>query len=178
MIRLAENLRGALLRRAEARRLAAKSGPRRRHMGSVGPCAQFWTDGNAAYGKTDGSVCVAGEITDADEARAFLSAVGDKRSRVQRGECRKAGVKHHRKRRDPAKGAAQLRDGADPGGDISPRDVYAVLKANNMAGEFEPFYLDLSHRMRHGTVRCAGVSADGKTVAVAAAVLGESASLV
>lgn len=38
--------------------------------------AQFWTDGEAAYGKTDGSVCIAGEITDADEARAFLSAVG------------------------------------------------------------------------------------------------------
>ena len=33
--------------------------------------AQFWTDGEAAYGKTDGSVCIAGEITDADEARAF-----------------------------------------------------------------------------------------------------------
>lgn len=40
------------------------------------PFAQFWTDGEAAYGKTDGSVCIAGEITDADEARAFLSAVG------------------------------------------------------------------------------------------------------
>ena len=38
--------------------------------------AQFWTDGEAAYGKTDGSVCIAGEITDADEARAFFSAVG------------------------------------------------------------------------------------------------------
>ena len=38
--------------------------------------AQFWTDGEAAYGKTDGSVCIAGEITDADEARAFLRAVG------------------------------------------------------------------------------------------------------
>ena len=40
------------------------------------PFAQFWTDGEAAYGKTDGSVCIAGEITDAYEARAFLSAVG------------------------------------------------------------------------------------------------------
>ena len=65
-----------------------------------------------------------------------------------------------------------------PAEDISPREIYAVLKANGMVGEFEPFYLDLSHRMRHGTVRCAGVSADGKTVAVAAAVLGESASLI
>lgn len=65
-----------------------------------------------------------------------------------------------------------------PAEEISPREIYAVLKANGMVGEFEPFYLDLSHRMRHGTVRCAGVSANGKTVAVAAAVLGESASLI
>lgn len=138
--------------------------------------AQFWTDGQAAYGKADGSVCIAGEITDADEACAFLRAVGTNEIVCSAENAEKLGLNI------TESGAILqkvLRNGAvHPAEEISPREIYAVLKANGMVGEFEPFYLDLSHRMRHGTVRCAGVSADGKTVAVAAAVLGESASLI
>ena len=138
--------------------------------------AQFWTDGEAAYGKTDGSVCIAGEITDADEARAFLSAVGTNEIVCSAENAEKLGL-------NITESGAILQkvlrnETVHPAEEISPREIYAVLKANGMVGEFEPFYLDLSHRMRHGTVRCAGVSADGKTVAVAAAVLGESASLI
>lgn len=40
--------------------------------------AQFWTDGEAAYGKTDDSVCIAGEITDADEAACVFECGGHK----------------------------------------------------------------------------------------------------
>ena len=51
---------------------------KRRRGGFHQSFAQFWTDGEAAYGKTDGSVCIAGEITDADEARAFFECGGHK----------------------------------------------------------------------------------------------------
>lgn len=138
--------------------------------------AQFWTDGEAAYGKTDGSVCIAGEITDADEARAFLSAVGTNEVVCSAENAEKLGLNITESGAILQK--ALRNETVHPAEEISPREIYAVLKANGMVGEFEPFYLDLSHRMRHGTVRCAGVSADGKTVAVAAAVLGESASLI
>ena len=75
MIRLAEN--------SEALSMPCGSSPfgcqirsKAQAYGFDKPFVQFWADGEAAYGKTDGSVCIAGEITDADEARAFLSAVG------------------------------------------------------------------------------------------------------
>lgn len=175
MIRLAENLE-VLSAPCGSSPFGCQIWSKAQAYGFHQPFAQFWTDGNAAYGKMDGSVCVAGEITDADEARAFLSAVGTSEVVCSAENAEKLGLSitesgvilqkelHNETVLTPE--------------EISPRDVYAVLKANNMAGEFEPFYLDLSHRMRHGTVRCAGVSADGKTVAVAAAVLGESASLI
>ena len=98
MIRLAENLE-ALSMPCVSSPFGCQIRSKAQAYGFHQSFAQFWTDGEAAYGKTNGSVCIAGEI-------------------------------------------------------------------------------DLSHRMRHGTVRCAGVSADGKTVAMAAAVLGESASLI
>lgn len=140
------------------------------------PFAQFWTDGQAAYGKTDGSVCIAGEITDADEARAFLNAIGVNEIVCSAENAERLGLTITESGVVLQK---VLQKEAVPNPEeISPREIYIVLKANNMAGEFEPFYLDLSHRMRHGTVRCAGVAEDGKTVAVAAAVLGESASLI
>ena len=44
------------------------------------------------------------------------------------------------------------------------------------AGDFEPFYLDLSHRLRHGAARASVLYAGGEAVAAAAAALaGESA---
>ena len=56
------------------------------------------------------------------------------------------------------------------------RAVYDVLAANDMAGEFEPFYLDLSHRLRHGAARASVLYAGGEAVAAAVAALaGESA---
>lgn len=138
--------------------------------------AQFWTDGKAAYGKTDGSMCIAGEIADFEETRAFLSAVGVNEVVCSAENAEKLGLNITESGVVLQK--EQHNEIVLPPEEISPREIYTVLKANNMAGEFEPFYLDLSHRMRHGTVRCAGITQDGKTVAVAAAVLGEHASLI
>lgn len=139
------------------------------------PFAQFWTDGTAAYGKTDGAVNIAGKIADPDETRAFLSAVGAETVVCSAENAEKLKLQI-------AAGGVILQkthtnDAPQPPEEISPREVYAVLHANDMVGAFEPFYLDLSHRMRHGTVRCAGISEDEKRVAAAVAVLGEHAAL-
>ena len=175
MIRLAENLK-ALSMPCVSSPFGCQILSKAQAYGFHQSFAQFWTDGEAAYGKTDGSVCIAGEITDADEACAFLSAVGTNEVVCSAENAEKLGL-------NITESGAILQkvlrnETVHPAEEISPREIYAVLKANGMVGEFEPFYLDLSHRMRHGTVRCAGVSADGKTVAVAAAVFGESASLI
>ena len=75
MIRLAENLE-ALSMPCGSSPFGCQIRSKAQAYGFHQSFAQFWTDGEAAYGKTDGSVCIAGEITDADEVRAFLSAVG------------------------------------------------------------------------------------------------------
>ena len=164
MIRLAENLE-ALFAPCVSSPFGCQIRSKAQAYGFHQSFAQFWTDGEAAYGKTDGSVCIAGEITDADEARAFLRAVGTNEVVCSAENAEKLGL-------NITESGAILQkvlrnETVHPAEEISPREIYAVLKANGMVGEFEPFYLDLSHRMRHGTVRCAGVSADGKTVAVA-----------
>ena len=138
--------------------------------------AQFWTDGEAAYGKTDGSVCIAGEITDADEARAFLSAVGTNEVVCSAENAEKLGLNI------TESGAILqkvLRNGTvQPAEEISP-EVCAVLKSKTAwwgsSSRFASIYPPHAAR-RRSTARV--FSANGKTVAVAAAVLGESASLI
>ena len=81
--------------------------------------------------------------------------------------------------RAAARGAVLEKDlaGAPAPAEPAPvRAVYEVLAANGMAGDFEPFYLDLSHRLRHGAARASVLYAGGEAVAAAAAALaGESA---
>lgn len=52
---------------------------------------------------------------------------------------------------------------------LSPRAVYAVIQEAFLqeAPAFEGFYLDVSHRMRHGCCRTVGVMADGIPAATA-----------
>lgn len=52
---------------------------------------------------------------------------------------------------------------------LSPRPLYTVLEAafGSEAPPFEGFYVDLSHRLRHGCGRTVGVTVDGEAVACA-----------
>lgn len=52
---------------------------------------------------------------------------------------------------------------------LSPRQLYSVLAAafGRAAPAFEGWYVDVSHRMRHGCCRSAGVTVDGQPVACA-----------
>lgn len=137
------------------------------------PFAQFWTDGAAAYGMLDGMMRIAGTVADPEEARAFLGAVGAAQVVCSAENGARLGL------RVTERGAVlekALSGAASHRAPPSPRDVYGVLAANDMAGEFEPFYLDLSHRLRHGAVRASVLYAGGEAVAAAVAALaGENA---
>lgn len=138
------------------------------------PFAQFWTDGAAAYGMLDGVMRIAGTVADPEEARAFLGAVGAAQVVCSAENGARLGLR--------VTGRGTVLEKALSGAAASPaepapvRAVYDVLAANDMAGEFEPFYLDLSHRLRHGAARASVLYAVGEVVAAAVAALaGENA---
>ena len=114
------------------------------------PFAQFWTDGAAAYGMLDGVMRIAGAVEDPEEARSFLGAVGAAQVVCSAENGARLGL------RAAARGAVLEKDlaGAPAPAEPAPvRAVYEGLAANGMAGDFEPFYLDISHRLRHGAAR-------------------------
>lgn len=139
------------------------------------PFAQFWTDGAAAYGMLDGVMRIAGAVEDPEEARSFLGAVGAAQVVCSAENGARLGL------RAAARGAVLEKDlaGAPAPAEPAPvRAVYEVLAANGMAGDFEPFYLDLSHRLRHGAARASVLYAGGEAVAAAAAALAGETALV
>ncbi len=115
--------------------------------------ACFWLDDKAdvAFCQSDGQMVVSGTVLDADGTRAFLRAVGP-----QSVIC---AVRNAEALSLPSTGLGdvlkkQLEPGEaksiDPFG-VNIRDVYGLLEEIGMVEEFEPFYLDLSHKLRHGT---------------------------
>ena len=129
MIRLAENLE-ALFAPCVSSPFGCQIRSKAQAYGFHQSFAQFWTDGEAAYGKTDGSVCIAGEITDADEARAFLRAVGTNEVVCSAENAEKLGL-------NITESGAILQkvlrnETVHPAEEISPREIYDVLKANGM----------------------------------------------
>ena len=140
------------------------------------PFAQFWMDATAAYGKMDGVMRIAGTAEDGEEARAFLSAIGAEEVLCSAENAEKLGLTVTQR------GAVLVKERAEssprPSEAVSLREMYTVLHACKMVDEFEPFYLDLSHRVRHGTARCTALY-DGETMAAtAAAVLGKGEDLI
>lgn len=113
----------------------------------------FWLEekSDCAYCLVDGQLIVSGEIGDAEEARKFLQAVGPEAVIASAGNAKALGLT----------AAVQgevlkkvLPPGAPPGPlfeEVPIRDIYGLLEACDMVGEFEPFYLDLSLKLRRGT---------------------------
>lgn len=128
---------------------------------------------DAAYSRLDGVMRICGTITDAEEANAFLHAVGAE-SVVCSAENAEALGLHV-----TVRGVILCKDLPAPSapvehGEVSLKEVYSVLHACDMVGEFEPFYLDLSHRTRHGTAAVCQIAPAAASVAV----FGEDASLI
>ena len=126
---------------------------------------QFWVqDGGTVIAKIDNqAVLCEGQQTDVDELATFLrtldlhelSGTAETAEHLgfpvsQRGEIM---VLHM--------GGASAETNADVRMNPSPREVYGVLQQAESASfpvpEFEPFYMDLSFRTRHGAALTAGV---------------------
>ena len=56
--------------------------------------------------------------------------------------------------------------------------VYDVLKSCDMVGEFEPFYLDVSHRVRHGCAMCTAITEYNTMQAAAITVFGVDCAVI
>ena len=128
--------------------------------------ASFWldTEADVVFCLVDGVMLLSGTVLDGGPVRLFLRLLL------------------------PMSGNALLKHFLLPGSDTPPppmpisiRDIYALLEKTGMVDEFEPFYLDLSHKLRHGealaltvegvegVAACAVVSSISKTGAILSA---------
>ena len=139
--------------------------------------ARFWTDGFAAYGQLDGALTLAGTPQDPEEAAAFIRMLGAEALLGPQAVLESLGLSPSLtgpvlvKRLAP--GAAR------PQPDIRLPTAYRLLAGAGLAGPWEAFYLDLSHRLRHGAARALVIEAGGRPAgcAVAGAVTEQEAVL-
>ena len=142
------------------------------------PFARFWLQyaGErpvAAVSALDGAAVLdAGETADFPELADFLRAAGCKSLLCDEAAARLLGFAPDRTgivlRYAPCAHAPVPRDGVEENPGI--REVHALLCACDMCPpDFEPFYLDLSHRIRHGAALCVGVRREGRLAACAVA---------
>ena len=138
--------------------------------------AQFWGDAGAVYGRLDGVMRICGTITDAEEALAFLCAVGVDSVVCSAENAEKLDLKVTERgvilQKDLPEATQAQRE------EISPAKVYDVLKSCDMVGEFEPFYLDVSHRVRHGCAMCTAITENSTMQAAAVTVFGADCALI
>ena len=139
--------------------------------------ARFWTDGGAAYCLLDGGLSIAGVPADIEEGREFLDMLGPASVFCERELAGELGLAVS------TEGAVMAKDLSDGRPEVFPapglREVHALLTAAGMPLEFEPFYLDMSHRVRHGAALALGEYISGELVgcAVVSAVAGDEAVL-
>lgn len=142
------------------------------------PFARFWLQyaGEkpvAAVSALDGAVVLdAGEAADFAELADFLRAAGCKSLLCDGRVVRLLGFSPDRAgkvlRHDRSARISVPRNGVEENPNI--REVHALLCACEMSPpDFEPFYLDLSHRIRHGVALCVGVRRESRLVACAVA---------
>lgn len=137
------------------------------------PFSRFWVqDGGSAVAKLDDAAILEENDADPEELREFLGALDVRTLSCSEAAAEKLGL------RAAAKGEILLRRGAVPGDtgagaerDPSLREIHELLCRAAGDGftppEFEPFYLDLSHRIRHGAAAAAGIRRDGALAACA-----------
>lgn len=116
--------------------------------------ARFWVGEGAAYGLLDGELSVAGTPGDMQEARAFLDMLGPGSVFCEDRLAGGLGLAVSEE------GAVMEKPVPDGEGESFPvpglREVWELLGRVGMRVDFEPFYLDMSHRIRHGTALALG----------------------
>lgn len=113
--------------------------------------ACFWLDdrSDTVFCQTDDVMILSGTVLDREQTAAFLHAVGPRAviCAVRNAEALALPV--------TASGDVlkkHMDEGAPLASDpyaVNIRDVFTLLESAGMADEFEPFYLDLSHKLRH-----------------------------
>lgn len=141
------------------------------------PFEQFWEqEGGTVIAKLDAeAILLEGKKTDAEELRAFLRTLDLKGLCCPDETAKNLGIPFSRHgeimvlhpKADSAAGRRGEAEEKDPG----PREIYALLEQSHGTDfpvpEFEPFYLDISFRTRHGAALSSGVSLGGLLAACA-----------
>lgn len=115
--------------------------------------ACFWLEekSNCAYCLVDGLLIVSGAPGNPEEARQFLLAVGPDAVIAPENAARVLGLAPDMRGEVLKKGLPAGPEPLPTPGEAPIRDIYGLLESCNMAGEFEPFYLDLSLKLRRRT---------------------------
>lgn len=140
------------------------------------PFAQFWTDEYAAYSKLDGIMRICGSITDPEEACAFIHAVGAEQIVCDLQTAKVLGLCITEQGMILFKDLAEKADSLTE--EISVPSVYDVLHTCDLVGAFEPFYLDVSYRVRHNTAFCAALYNETEMTAASVTVFGTDCTLI
>lgn len=145
--------------------------------------ACFWLDqqSDVAFCQADDLMVISGTVLNVEETREFLRATGPRAvmCAVRNAEALSLGVSDSgdvlKKRLEPGE-----RKPLDPYG-VNIREIYGLLEETGMVDEFEPFYLDFSHKLRHNAAYavteyrggelagCAVVSSISRTSAILSA---------
>lgn len=132
--------------------------------GLTEPFAQFWTQGNdAAVCKLDDAAILdAGKSADLEELVHFIRMAGASRLLCSGETAGQIGLPVAR--RGEIMTLSNIKKYMLPGGaqrNPGVREIYSLLcrceTPSFHVPEFEPFYLDLSHRIRHGTALAEGL---------------------
>ena len=113
--------------------------------------ACFWldTEADVVFCLADGVMLLSGTVLDGSSLRVFFRAVGAREvfCAVRNAEALglPKAVSGDVLRHPLAHGEAPPM----PLFPVNIREIYALLEENGMVEEFEPFYLDLSHKLRH-----------------------------
>lgn len=131
------------------------------------PFAQFWTDGSATYGQLDGTLSLAGVPANLEEAASFIAMLSPKVVFGPSHTLKSLGL-------PPTQTGVVLMKSTPlskpiPQPEVDLHEIYRLLADAGMAGPWEPFYLDLSHRLRHKTACAAVKYADGRPAGCAVA---------
>ena len=133
--------------------------------GLNGPFEQFWVqDGGTVLAKIDDCALIAEKDgMNAEEILAFLRTLDIKHLSCSEEAVNSLGLPTSERGEIMVLHAQDRKKEtyADVRYDPSPREIYPVLEQSESetfhAPEFEPFYMDLSYRTRHGAALSAGV---------------------
>lgn len=139
------------------------------------PFARFWLGQGCALGMLDGAMVLAGLPENWGELQAFLRSLGPGILCCREEFAPLLGLEIGN--RGMVLGKNLPGEPADPGGSVGEppklEEIYGLLLRCEMAGDWEPFYLDLSHRLRHGGALALGEHRQGRLAGCAVILMAE-----